>query len=585
MSRLSDLKSTATLSDFAELLGFTPSGLSYVLFKLPTAAKYKTFEIPKRNGGTRIIKAPVDALKNAQRKLSTLLQDCAAEINIAKGRKDLIAHGFKRERSIITNAREHRSRRYVFNLDLEDFFPSINFGRVRGFFIRDKSFALNVSVATVIAQIACHDNALPQGSPCSPVISNLIAHVLDIHLVGLASRSGCTYSRYADDLTFSTNQKTFPDEIAKPSATDLHSWVPGGTLRSIVKHSGFKINAIKTHMQYRDSRQEVTGLVVNRRINVRPEYRHTVRAMVHRLLKTGSFEIYTATTTAGNRALEKKPGRPNQLHGMLAFIDQIDLEHSKRPKELKEPLKLTSKELMYQRFLLYVNFFAAQSPVIICEGETDNVYLTHAIRSLAGSYPQLATIQPDGKIKINIRLYKYRKSSTGRILELGDGGSSRLSNFITTYKRETAKFTGPGQEHPVIVLYDNDSGAKSIQGAIKGALGNKATAMAPYVKVFRNLYAMPTPPANGATDSKIEDFFDPAVTATVLNRKTFSSENKFDVTQHYGKKIFAYSVVRQNANSINFGGFHQILTNLTSIIGAHAALMVTATPAVATATN
>jgi RNA-directed DNA polymerase len=93
------------------------------------------------------------------------------EINTANNRKDRIAHGFKRKRSIITNARQHSNRRYVFNIDLEDFFPSINFGRVRGFFIRDKGFALNDDVATVIAQIACHEDALPQGSPCSPVVS------------------------------------------------------------------------------------------------------------------------------------------------------------------------------------------------------------------------------------------------------------------------------------------------------------------------------------------------------------------------------------------------------------------------------
>ena len=123
-------------------------------------------------------------------------------------------------------------------IDLEDFFPSINFGRVRGYFIRDKSFALDEDVATVVAQIACHENALPQGSPCSPVISNLIAQVLDMHLVRLASKVGCTYSRYADDLTFSTNKKVFPAEIAGPSETEPHRWMPGKDLQRIITYSG-----------------------------------------------------------------------------------------------------------------------------------------------------------------------------------------------------------------------------------------------------------------------------------------------------------------------------------------------------------
>ncbi|NJN91776.1 MAG: RNA-directed DNA polymerase [Leptolyngbyaceae cyanobacterium SL_5_14] len=125
-----------------------------------------------------------------------------------------VSHGFKRKLSIRTNARKHRNRRYVFNIDLTDFFGSINFGRVRGFFIKDKRFRLNSKVATIFAQIACFKKSLPQGSPCSPVISNLIGNILDTHLVRLAARTGCTYTRYADDLTFSTNKRCFPRSIA-----------------------------------------------------------------------------------------------------------------------------------------------------------------------------------------------------------------------------------------------------------------------------------------------------------------------------------------------------------------------------------
>jgi RNA-directed DNA polymerase len=202
MTRLISLKSATTRADIASLLQFKAKFLSYILFKKADAGKYKTFEVPKRNDGKRTIHAPVEALKLMQKKLSVLLQDCIDEINTAKKLQDRVSHGFKRKRSIVTNARLHRNRRYVFNIDLEDFFPSINFGRVRGFFIKDKNFALQKDVATVIAQIACRDNCLPQGSPCSPVISNLVANVLDMHLVGLASEVGCTYSRYADDLTF-----------------------------------------------------------------------------------------------------------------------------------------------------------------------------------------------------------------------------------------------------------------------------------------------------------------------------------------------------------------------------------------------
>jgi RNA-directed DNA polymerase len=578
MSKLATLKSAATLSDLAPLLDFQPSKLAYVVFKQAAATKYRTFEIPKRKGGTRTINAPIDALKTAQQKLSTLLQDCVDEINEATGRKDRAAHGFKRQRSIITNARKHRNRRYVFNIDLENFFPSINFGRVRGYFIKDKNFALHERVATAIAQLACHNQSLPQGSPCSPVISNLIAHILDMRLVHLASTVGCTYSRYADDLTFSTNKKEFPLEIAEPSKAEPHLWTPGIQLQKLIKYSGFQINPTKTHMQYRTSRQEVTGLVVNRKINVRHEYRHTVRAMVHTLLRDGSFKTYAATVTPGNTTLEKKDGTLNQLHGMLGFIDKIDLYNRACAKGAKDSEPLSKKELMYQRFLIYRNFFVADTPVVLCEGETDNVYLTHAIRSLANDYPDLASKGSDGKIHLKIRLYKYRRSSTARILGLGDGGSGVLSKFIPMYKKETAKFKAPGQEHPVVVLYDNDSGASPIRSVVKQACGTAPNGTEPFIHVVRNLYALATPLPNGTTQSKIEDFFEAKLKATVIDNKTFNDQNQFDTSTQYGKSVFAHKVVRPSADTINFNGFRPLLTNLVLAIKAHAVATSVSTP-------
>ena len=212
--KLFALKAAKSLRDLASLLGFKPKAISYILYQQPPAIKYRIFQIPKRNGGQRTIEAPIDSLKLLQSRLSGLLQDCLDEVNVARQRKDRVAHGFKRRRSIVTNAQKHRNRRWVFNLDLEDFFPSINFGRVRGFLLKNRDFELHEDVATIIAQIACNKNSLPQGSPCSPVISNLVAHLLDMRLVKLASRAGCTYSRYADDLTFSTNKREFPPDIA-----------------------------------------------------------------------------------------------------------------------------------------------------------------------------------------------------------------------------------------------------------------------------------------------------------------------------------------------------------------------------------
>jgi hypothetical protein len=103
-----------------------------------------------------------------QQRLANLLYDCLDELKKATPARRSLAHGFERKRNIITNASLHKRRRYVLNLDLEDFFPSINFGRVRGFFLKDKHFAVQPTVATIIAQIAYHENELPEASPCSP---------------------------------------------------------------------------------------------------------------------------------------------------------------------------------------------------------------------------------------------------------------------------------------------------------------------------------------------------------------------------------------------------------------------------------
>ena len=110
-----------------------------------------------------------------------------------------ISHGFERGKSIISNARVHKNKKYVVNMDIKDFFPSIHFGRIVGFFQNNRYFKLPYEVAVIIAQIACYKGHLPQGSPCSPVIANLICNVMDIRILKLAKKYKLDYTRYADD--------------------------------------------------------------------------------------------------------------------------------------------------------------------------------------------------------------------------------------------------------------------------------------------------------------------------------------------------------------------------------------------------
>lgn len=313
---------------------------------------------------------------------------------------------------------------------------------------------------------------------------------------------------------------------------------------------------------YRSSRQEVTGLVVNQKISVKSGYRHSVRAMVHRLVKSGSYDVLGQVQKDGLTVIESRPGSLDELHGMLGFIDSIDVYNR---NDASTNASRTSAEKTYQHFLFYRMFYAAKCPVVICEGETDNVYLTHAIRGLAAEFPDLAEVLPNGTIRLIPRLFKYTQSSTARLLGFGGGGSSFLKSFIATYNKQISGFGGPGLAHPVILLFDDDSGGKEIWSVIKGVTKRPRTDEEPFVHIIKNLYAVPTPGA----DSKIENFFDASTKARLIDGKSFNDANNFDVTKHYGKKVFAHRVVRPNADSLDFSGFRPLLSNLAAAIREH----------------
>lgn len=576
MSKLETLKAATTLHDVAHLLGFKPKSLSYILYKKPITEKYQQFEIPKRTGGTRLISAPYPELMNLQRRLSELLQDCVAEINSNRSIESALSHGFRRKHSIITNAAVHRNKRYVLNIDLENFFGTINFGRVRGFFTTNRNFKLNPAVATVLAQIACHENALPQGSPCSPVISNLIGHLLDVRLAALAFQTGCSYSRYADDITFSTNKRVFPQKLAKPVEGSEHDWQAGTALSKITEKTGFSINPAKTRVQYENCRQEVTGLVINTKVNTRVEYRHTARAMVHRLLKTGSFQRrVTAHDKEGNPIVTTVDGTLDQLNGMLSFIDSINVFNRKKgmpmPKRGK-PLKMADSpdcsEKNYRRFLFYKYFFASPKPLIVCEGKTDNIYIRAAIRHLVSSYPRLAQVDEKGVAKPTISLFR-RTATTDRILGL-TGGSDQFINLIKGYMAESARIT-TNKRFPVIVLIDNDDGAKgTLRYASKIAKVTAPPKEEPHLAVDDHFYIVPTPLTSDGKDTMIEDFFEESVKKITLNGKTFNPKNEdLHHKGEYGKAYFATHVVKPNEHKIDFSGFKPLLDRIQAVIDLH----------------
>jgi hypothetical protein len=243
----------------------------------------------------------------------------------------------------------------------------------------------------------------------------------------------------------------------------------GPELLRLVNHSGFEINQKKTRMQYRDSRQEVTGLVVNKKVNIRREYRHSVRAMAHRLFTKGSFLLPTYQKDEnGDYSLAMKPGSLNQLHGRLGFIDSIDRSNLEKILTSKEP-QIKSKETIYRRFLFYKEFYAASKPVLICEGWTDYVYIENALRKLASHYPSLVSSDDNGKVTFSIKRFKYplksSKSHTAEILGI-KGGIGSFKTFIPSYKSEFERLSSPGMKEPVILLVDNDKAGNEVLGVV-----------------------------------------------------------------------------------------------------------------------
>ncbi len=573
---LEKLREAKTLDDVAHLLGFVPSGLSFVLYKILDTKKYASFEIPKRGGGKRLIKAPEPRLALLQRRLANLLYDCLDELKIGTPplRRSL-AHGFEKKRSIITNASLHKRRRYVLNLDLEDFFPSINFGRVRGFFLKDKHFALQPAVATILAQIACHENELPQGSPCSPVVSNLIGHLLDSRLARFAKMHKSTYSRYVDDITFSTSQRDFPPELAFPVPGTAAEWQLGVELRAKIEHSGFRINDKKTRMQFRASRQVTTGLMVNEKVNIRQEYWRATRQMCQALFVTGNYYRMMPATLMGGA-----PGDPpvkevltslNPIEGVLGHIYQVKEHADLREAKVKRE-KPTAARNLYRRLLFYKNFVALERPVIVPEGKTNSIYLRCAIRRLAAYHPRLGTIAA-GKFKSKIRLMNY-SATIHDVLEIGHG-AAQLKTFIETYHKSVSKFGHAPLSFPVIVLVDNDDGGKKLFGLTKAKTGVDISyeSTDPFYYLGLNLYLIKTPEQVAAPHTScMETFFDPAVLATKLDGKTFDPDKETDAPGKYGKGIFASKVIEPNADKIDFSGFAPLLDRIIAVFDHHAAL-------------
>ncbi len=308
---------------------YTARQLNYNAYSSNNQRRYVTFQIPKKKPGEfRTIDAPNPTLKTIQQCLNHVFQLLYTPNNAAVG--------FAKGRSVVSGARVHLNQRYVYNIDLKDFFPSITSGRLFKR-LQSKPFGLNAEMASLVTDLCCDKQVLPQGAPTSPTITNFICERLDRKLLKLATAYNLRYTRYADDITFSGMQNVFADNGRFCQS-----------LRHIIEdEEHFKINEDKTRLSHRGERQEVTGLIVNDKPNVSRRYVRQLRTMLHNWEQMGYetaqsefIKYYQPTKNVnGQHHIE------NIISGKLDYLKMVKGANDSTYRKLNERfVKLTDKK-------------------------------------------------------------------------------------------------------------------------------------------------------------------------------------------------------------------------------------------------
>jgi len=290
---------------------------------------YKCYTIAKKKGGSREILAPSQELKKIQKQLNYYLQAYYLCVKPTDVHGFVINPNYLGEHcNIMANASQHVDKKYLLNIDLKDFFPSITAKRVKNLF-RSNLFGFNEQISSAMTLLTTFKGKLPTGAPTSPVISNFICYQLDADLTGFCENHRLLYSRYADDLTFSS------DEPITPGIMD--------GLKNLIESNHFEINNKKTRLTTMNRRQVVTGITVNEKVNVDRKLLKKIRAMSHDLAVNGK-EAATRNhfNIQGDVNPEMQEKFMNRLGGYVNFVGQVrgktDFQYSKFRDKLIENL-------------------------------------------------------------------------------------------------------------------------------------------------------------------------------------------------------------------------------------------------------
>lgn len=308
----------SSLHDLANFWEIEPYQLSYYAYRIDKKIAYRTLSIPRRNGRERRIEAPMPTLKYIQR----LIHESLTRVY---GPHPAV-HGFRSGRSIVTNAERHLGRRYILNIDLSDFFPSITRKRVYGRLVAEP-YLFQSKVADLIASLSTNAYAqLPQGSPASPVLANMVTAGLDDELARLCGELGCWYTRYADDITISKSRGEMPPQIARyPNARGTGQVVLGDRLTYLIEKHGFQINHRKSRLQSYWTRQLCTGLVVNGDRATPPRsYIRRLRSLIDHWQKNGWQDAAQVLYSKENRPLIKdRQPLMNHVLGRISYLKMV----------------------------------------------------------------------------------------------------------------------------------------------------------------------------------------------------------------------------------------------------------------------
>jgi len=560
-STLFQLQQCQNREHIAELLDIDYKHFCFVLYSQPIHNLYHKALIYKKNGKPREILAPNNLLKNIQQKLALILNKISDEINI---RSTQVCYSYRKDSEnkfgFHENAKLHVNSKLVINIDLKDFFTNITFSRIVGYFHKNKKIKINYDVAIIIAQIACYKDPfsnksyLPQGSPCSPMISNFIGTILDDRLFKLANKKIFIYSRYSDDLTFSFTTNSFPNDIVKKIDSN---WVLGKTLRNTIALCQFQINEEKIVIRDKYERQQVTGLTVNKKANINVNYYKSTRAMIDKYCKTGLYERSKYHSVGIEFSEESLIGIANHIKNIkgINYTHTNIIDKNLEPLQIYQNLKGFSKS--YIDLMFHINFVHHSKIKIICEGKTDPQHI----------YNYLRNTNLFKKDQFDLISFEKHIRSFTHPLNLS-GGTDPLCKFIKMYSHLYKSNEKP--KYPTIIFVDNDAAGNSTFNTAKSySTYNEIKILRDSIRVAfvcKNLYILQW----AKLCPGIEYLYPSHVLEEKVEGKILNlSNDKIKDDSEYGKIVFFHQVIKPLGNKIYLGKFRYLCFAFTYIKRLH----------------